>query len=148
MWTSRVVEREIAPEASGGRRDRVVGVQIDLLILERAPESLDEDVVPPAALAVHADADAVLQEEAGKRRAGKLGALICVEDLGPSMRGDGLLDGGDAERTVEGDRDPPAQHAAARPIEDRREIDEAVRHWDVRVSRPGHFSPSPSQNRT
>ena len=40
-----------------GRASRtvVVGLQVDLLVLERAPEPLDEDVVEAAALAVHAD---------------------------------------------------------------------------------------------
>ena len=48
MRTTGVVEGEVAIEAGGGRRDRVVGVQVDLLVLERAPEALDDDAVAPA----------------------------------------------------------------------------------------------------
>jgi hypothetical protein len=37
-------------------------VQVDLFVLEGAPESFDEDVVPPAGPPVHADLDAVLEK--------------------------------------------------------------------------------------
>ena len=42
----------------------VVGVQVDLLVLERAPEPLDEHVVEAAALAVHADRDPAVAQRA------------------------------------------------------------------------------------
>jgi hypothetical protein len=51
---SAVVEVEVAGDRLSGFADAVVGVQIDLLVLDGAPEALDEDVVPPGALAVHA----------------------------------------------------------------------------------------------
>lgn len=43
--TARVVEGEVTAQASGGGGNRIVRVQIDLLVLERAPEPLDEDVI-------------------------------------------------------------------------------------------------------
>jgi hypothetical protein len=39
--------------------DRPVTVETDAFVFEAAPESLDEDVVHPAAFAVHADTYAV-----------------------------------------------------------------------------------------
>src|ERR1035437_9380048 len=70
--TSGVVKREVASDPGGGRRYRVVPVEIDLLVLEGAPEALDEDVVAPAAATIHADADAVVEQQTGERRTGKL----------------------------------------------------------------------------
>ncbi len=59
---------------------RCLGPEIDLLVLDGAPQPLDEDVVPPAALAVHADPDVVVLEQSSEVGAGKLAALIGVED--------------------------------------------------------------------
>ena len=41
-------------------------VQIDTLVFERAPQTLDEDVVPPSALAVHGDLYLGLLEDLDK----------------------------------------------------------------------------------
>ena len=61
--------------------DTVVGFQIDLLIFQTAPETLDKYIVHPAALAVHADLNIMLLEHIGEALTGKLTALIAVEDL-------------------------------------------------------------------
>src|SRR3990172_150048 len=129
--TASVVEREVAPDAGGGGGDGVVRVQVDLLVLEGAPEPLDEDVVAPAAPAVHADPDAVLEQEPGERRAGKLRALVGVEDLGPAMTRDRLLDGGEAERAVQTVRHAPAERPPARPVHHDGQVHEAAGHGDV-----------------
>lgn len=46
-----VEEGEVARETCPHIRDGVVGVEVNLLVLDGAPEPFDEDVVPPAALA-------------------------------------------------------------------------------------------------
>src|SRR5262249_53556620 len=46
--------------------------KIYLLVFDAAPEPLEEDVVPPGALAVDADGDAVVGEHAGEGRTGEL----------------------------------------------------------------------------
>ena len=61
-----IVEIEIASDRGTCVRHALVGVQIDLLVLHRPPEPLDEHVVPPSALSVHADRDIVLNEHAGE----------------------------------------------------------------------------------
>ena len=76
MWPSAIVELEVAPDRSASLRDAVVGVQIDLLVFDAAPQSLDEHVVAPGALAVHADRNAVAGEHAGEGRPGELRALV------------------------------------------------------------------------
>jgi hypothetical protein len=93
MRTTGVVEGEVALDTGPGRGHRVVGVQVDFLILEGAPEPLDEDVVPPAPETIHADLDAVIEEQTRERGTGELRALVGVEDLRSAVARDGLLDG-------------------------------------------------------
>jgi hypothetical protein len=50
MGARGVVEIDVAPDPGPGLPDRVVGVQIHLFVLDRAPQPLDEDVVPPGPL--------------------------------------------------------------------------------------------------
>ncbi len=56
-------------------------MQVRLLVLQAAPQPLDEHVVQPAASAVHANACAGVVEHIGKCGAGELTALVGVEDL-------------------------------------------------------------------
>src|SRR5215469_739227 len=43
-----------------------IGVEVDLLVFETAPQSLDKDVVHAAALAIHVDHDLVPLQGAGE----------------------------------------------------------------------------------
>src|SRR5438477_9788221 len=62
-----VVERNV-PTDPGARFQRgVVRVQIDLLVLQRAPESLDEHVVDATPFAIHADRDAAVAQRLSER---------------------------------------------------------------------------------
>jgi hypothetical protein len=56
-------------------------VQVNLFIFDRFPQPLDKHVVAPAAFAIHADGDAVILEQLCKFQAGKLTALIGIEDF-------------------------------------------------------------------
>src|SRR5271166_3512030 len=75
-----VVEAEVATDRGAGLGDRVVGSEIHLLILHRAPDPLDKNVVAPCTLAIHANGDAVPDEDAGEVGAGELAALIGVDE--------------------------------------------------------------------
>src|SRR6478672_5306894 len=86
MRTPGVVKAEIATDRGAGFGNRIVGSEIYLLILHRAPDALNEDVVAPCTLAVHADGDAVPDEDAGEVGTGKLAALIGVEDVRSAVR--------------------------------------------------------------
>ena len=57
MGAATVVELDELPELRARVADRVVGAQIDMLVLDRLLQPLDEDVVAPAAAAIHADGD-------------------------------------------------------------------------------------------
>ena len=70
MRALAVVKIKISAERGARLADAVIGLEIDLLVFDRAPEPLDEDVVPPSSLAVHADRDGIVEEHAGERGAG------------------------------------------------------------------------------
>src|SRR4029077_953311 len=104
MWTAAIVEVEVSADRVTRVTDAVVGPQIYFLVFDAAPQPLDEHVVPPGALAVHADGDAVVGEHSGERRAGELRALVGVEDLRLAVMGQGILQCRDAECRLHGDR--------------------------------------------
>jgi hypothetical protein len=58
MWSAAVVEVQIAADGGTGLADVVVGLQINLLVFDAAPQPLDEHIVPPRSFAVHADGNA------------------------------------------------------------------------------------------
>src|SRR3984893_12208661 len=81
MWSSPVVEVEIVTDRDSRLGDRFVGSQIDLLVFDAFPQPLNEHVVPPGPLAIHADGDAVAGKQTGERRACELRALVGVESF-------------------------------------------------------------------
>jgi hypothetical protein len=91
----------VKAEVTGDRRPRlghgIVGLEVNLLVLDGAPEPLHKHIIAPCASAVHADGDSVVGQQAGERGAGELAALISVEDLRLAMTGQGLLDRLDAK---------------------------------------------------
>ena len=95
--TPAVVELQIAPDPTARCAHRVIGMQIHLLVLDRFPQPLDEHVVAPTSLAVHADGDAVLLEQLREFETGELAALVGVEDLRCAVTMDRLLHSLDAE---------------------------------------------------
>ena len=97
MGALTIEKVEIPAQRSARFGDGVVGLEVDLLVLHRSPEPLDEHVVAPGALAVHADGDPVLFEDAGKRLAGELTALVAIENLGLAVFADRLLERLNAE---------------------------------------------------
>src|SRR6266498_1470890 len=127
MGPSSVVEVEIPADRMSRLADGFVGPQIDLLVFDAAPQPLDEDVVPPGALAVHADGDGVFDQHAGEGRPRELATLIRVEDLRLAVASESVFERLDAERRLHRDRYAPRQHATAEPIEHDRQIDEAAR---------------------
>jgi hypothetical protein len=91
-------------DRSAGLADAVVAPQIHLLVFDAAPQPLDEDVVAPGALAVHADRDPVFDQHASECRAGELAALISVEDFRLAVASESVLKRLDAERRLHRDR--------------------------------------------
>jgi hypothetical protein len=65
---------------------RLEGIEEDALVFEGSPQPLDEDVVHPAATAVHGDANAGGLERVGKGEAGELAALSVLKMSGLPYR--------------------------------------------------------------
>lgn len=86
-----VVEVEVNRDLRARFRQRVVGMQVDMLVLDRLSQPLHEDVVAPATLAVHADPDVERFQRVDEARRRELGALVGVHDLGYAVAGDRLL---------------------------------------------------------
>jgi hypothetical protein len=75
MRSSAIVETEVAAKRGIEFSGCFISMQIDLLVLDAAPQPLDEHVVDPAPVAVHANCDAVDLERVGERLGGELAAL-------------------------------------------------------------------------
>ena len=82
MRSAAVVEVQVAADRSAGLADAAVGLEMNLLVFDAAPQPLDEDIVPPSAFAVHADRNAVVGERAGEDRATSM-AGSCAAPLPP-----------------------------------------------------------------
>jgi hypothetical protein len=93
-----IVEGQVPADRGSGLADCVVGPEVDLLVLDRPPEPLNEDVVASGAPSIHADGNAGLEQHAREVVAGELRALIDVEDLGPAVPGKRLLRVGALDR--------------------------------------------------
>jgi hypothetical protein len=78
------------------------GPQVEVMVFERPPESFDENIVLHSSAAVHTDGDVVVFQHLGEDLAGKLYALIGVEDLRASIAPDGLLQGLDTKVSLHG----------------------------------------------
>ena len=143
-----VVELEVCGDAVPRLGHALVGFEVDLLILEAAPEPFDEDVIGKATAAVHADGNPMGAQHAGEVVVGELAALVGVEDLGPPLA-QCVLQGFDAKARIEQIRQAPGQHVAAHPVHHRNQVEKPARHWDVRdIGRPhlaDPLDPKPAQ---
>src|SRR5215470_9087444 len=142
VWALSIVEVEIASDGAAGFANAVIGPQIHLLVFDASPQTLNEHVVTPSALAIHADRYSPVGKRAGERRAGELAALVGVEDFRLAVTSQGIFKGRNTERGLHGDRQPPRQHTATEPIEHDGEVDKALRHRNIcDVHRPDLVGP-------
>jgi len=126
-----VVKRHVVTDRFSGLRGALVGLQVNLLVLDALPEPFNEDVISPATFAVHADRNAVGFECLGKFQAGKLTALVAVHNLGPSVFGNRLIERCDAKVCVHGVGEPPRQDPAAGPVHDCYQVQKPSFHGQV-----------------
>jgi len=131
VFRCAVVKGEVSGDRRARLADAVVGFQIDLLVFDAAPRPLDEHVVAPGTFAVHADGDFCIEQHTGEVDAGELAALIRVEYLRLAVLRQGFLQRLDAKIRLHRDRHAMRKHPPGRPVDDRRQIDEAPRHRDV-----------------
>src|SRR6516162_477689 len=131
MLTLLIVEIEPGANTGFGLGHTRIGVEVDLLVFEASPQSLDEDVVHAPALAVHADHDPVVLQGAGEVVAGELAALVGIEDVGPAVARERRLERLDTKIGAKRVRQPPRQHRAANPGHDDHQIEKALGHRNV-----------------
>lgn len=70
-----VIEGEVFADASLRLAAVELAPRVNVLMLERAPDAFDENIVHPASPPVHRDAHRSLDQHAGEGRAGELAAL-------------------------------------------------------------------------
>ena len=103
--------------------DRVAkGQQVKILILERPPKPLNENVVLNSATAIRADGYFVLFQQVGEGSAGELSPLVSVEDIRCSIPAEGLSEGFNAKVGIQGIGHPPGYNLAAVPVHDSHKI--------------------------
>ena len=82
MKPLHIVEEEIFDKATASLRYRYVLMEIDLLVLDRPPETLNKDIIVGPAATAHTNPDIPFLQPTGKLTASKLTPLIGIEDLG------------------------------------------------------------------
>ena len=87
MRRMRVVPIQIVGNVRPGRAPAVVGLQVDAIVFDTAPQAVDEDVVRPGATPVHGQLAAVSQHDIGEFHRRELAALVGVDDFGRALPG-------------------------------------------------------------
>ena len=82
VWPLAVVEHKVVTQTQKQLAHRGIAFEVNVLVLDVAPQPLDKDVVKSAATPVHADGDALALEYASEVRAGELRALVTVKYVG------------------------------------------------------------------
>ena len=119
-----VVELEVAPQVVSGLAGRSVFGEVDLLVLDRAPQALGEDVVARATAAIHADLYAGREQQVEVLRTGEVAALVAVPDLGRGLR-QGPLGTREHKGQCERVGQLPGDHVATVPVQHGHQIDPA-----------------------
>ena len=132
MRSGLVIERQVVLQALLRSPDGLVGVQIHLLVFDAFPEAFHEYVVSPAPFAVHADLDAVVGQQPRKLLARKLVPVIGIEDFWRAIAVDGLLHRVQTEIGCQRIGEPPGQHPATRPVENRTQVHNAPAYRNIR----------------
>src|SRR6516165_96549 len=111
-----------------GAAGEVAGV--DELVLQTAPQALDENIVQGAAPPIHADRHGALFQRRQKIRRGELRALVGVPDLGLT-EAEGGLQSGQTEARLPRVGKFPTEHEAAEPIHHTYQVEEATLHRNI-----------------
>ena len=85
MRTLLVVKREEIGQSPVQGIHRGVVLQVDVLVLDRTPQSLDKNIVCRTATTIHADLDTMILQALGEGQTGKLRTLIGIEYPGHSV---------------------------------------------------------------
>lgn len=121
-----------------GLRRSLVVFQVNLFVFDRPPETLNHDVVKGPAAAVHADPSAVFLKKACELVAGKLDALIGIENLRLRYL-KRFLQSVDAKSGIQRRGYLPGQDVTAMPVHNGNQINKPMMHADIRDIRGPHL---------
>ena len=136
-----VVKVQVLIDPFPAFRDALVILDIDIFVLERAPETFGENVVKDPATAIHADPDVLSFQYPRERNAGKLRALISIEDL-RTTHIHCLVESIQTEIHLQASRKTPGDDIAAPPVHYGYQVHKATMKSDTRyVRRPNLIRP-------
>ena len=101
MWSFVVIEGKVFTQTVDQSGYRSVLVDVNVLILYRAPEPLDKDIVQSPPPTIHTDLDFGCAQNRGKSMDRELTSLVRVEDFRLGY-GQGLVQSNSAEVTIQG----------------------------------------------
>ncbi len=125
MWAPMIVKRQIVIQPCFSLPNLVPITQIDFVVLHRAPQAFDKNIIKGSPSSIHADRNASRFQAPCKHLAGKLAPLITIEDI-RFARLERSLQRGETERRVQTDRHLPTQHIPTEPVHDRHQIDKTT----------------------
>jgi hypothetical protein len=97
LWAATFVEADILLDRGRFRGGPGLGSWVDFLVFDSPPEALNEDIVPPGALSVHADPDLTCCQHLDEVSGGELAGLIGIEGFGLCVISQGLIQRIEAE---------------------------------------------------
>ena len=91
MRALQVIKGDVSPNGLSRLWHTGVGLEVDLLIFDSAPEPFDKNIVAPGSFAIHGNLDVLALEHIGEVYAGELRALIGVEDFWLAVFGESFF---------------------------------------------------------
>ena len=142
MSSLAIVKGKIHFEADLNRGQGLIILEINVLILDRAPQSLDENVIRRATSTIHADPQRVGLQGVDEVMAGELSALIGVENLRDPKPTHRLLETVHAESRIQRIAEPPGEHLATIPVHNGDQVPKPMSEPDVGdIGTPGLIGP-------
>src|SRR6266849_11088835 len=130
MQAILIVELKILFQPTFCIRDRLIILEIHLLILDASPESFDENIVQSSPAAIPTDANPCCLEATSKIHTRKLRSLVVVKNL-RSRLCKRLVERFETKRGFQRDRRSPGEYIATEPVDDGDQIQEASLQADV-----------------
>src|SRR3989338_1424464 len=125
MNSTQVVKIEVFSQSGLSLRDGLVAFEINVLVFDRTPQALNEDIVQRPTAAIHADRNSLLDENPCKLHAGKLATLVGIKNF-RSPVAHRLFETLHAKIRRERIADSPGQNISTVPINNRRQIHKPV----------------------
>lgn len=126
-----VVPLQISADILLGFPNRFGFKDVDMLILERPPKSLHDDIIHGSASAIPADGDALLLKHTREGITRELAALIGIKDFGAAPLLQGFSQRLQTKPGIQGVRHPPGQDSTAMPIQDGHKVGESPAQRDI-----------------